>query len=65
MTTAIEIAFWGCVALIAYAYAIYPIVVLTLAKLFGKSPIGYAPCTDGDLPSVSLLIAAHNEEQVI
>lgn len=65
MTTAIEIAFWVCVALIAYAYALYPIVVLTLARLFGKSPIGYAPCTDGDLPSVSLLIAAHNEEQVI
>jgi len=65
MTTAIEIAFWGCVALIAYAYALYPIVVLTLARLFGKSPIGYAPCTEGELPSVSLLIAAHNEEQVI
>lgn len=65
MTTAIEIAFWGCVALIVYAYAVYPIVVLALAKLFGKSPVGYAPCTDGDLPSVSLLIAAYNEEQVI
>lgn len=65
MTTVIEIAFWGCVASIVYAYAIYPIVVLMLAKRFGKSPIGYAPCTEGDLPSVSLLIAAHNEEQVI
>jgi cellulose synthase/poly-beta-1,6-N-acetylglucosamine synthase-like glycosyltransferase len=65
MTTVIEIAFWGCVALIVYAYAVYPIVVLALSKLFGKSPVGYAPCTDGDLPSVSLLIAAYNEEQVI
>jgi len=65
MTTAIEIAFWGCVALIAYAYAFYPIAAFTLAKLFGKSPVGYAPSPDSDLPSVSLLIAAYNEEQVI
>jgi cellulose synthase/poly-beta-1,6-N-acetylglucosamine synthase-like glycosyltransferase len=64
MTTAIEIAFWVCVALIVYAYAIYPIVVWTLARLFGRPPVSVA-LADNELPTVSLLIAAHNEEQVI
>ncbi len=64
MTIAIEIAFWVCVASIGYAYAIYPIVVWTLARLFGRSPVSVA-LTDNELPTVSLLIAAHNEEQVI
>ena len=65
MTTAIEIVFWVCVALIGYAYAIYPIVVWTLSRLFGRSPVSARDLADHELPTVSLLIAAHNEEQVI
>jgi len=60
----IEILFWVCVALIVYAYAIYPIVVWGLTRLFGRLATSPALAED-DLPSVSLLIAAYNEEQVI
>ena len=62
--TTIEIMFWVCVALIVYAYAIYPIVVWGLSRLFGRLATSPALAED-DLPSVSLLIAAYNEEQVI
>lgn len=64
MTTALEIAFWVCIALIVYAYALYPIVVWALSKVFGQAPASDVRA-DSDLPSVSLLIAAHNEETVI
>jgi cellulose synthase/poly-beta-1,6-N-acetylglucosamine synthase-like glycosyltransferase len=64
MTTALEIAFWVCIALIVYAYALYPIVVWALARIFGQAPVSDIRA-DSDLPSVSLLIAAHNEETVI
>jgi cellulose synthase/poly-beta-1,6-N-acetylglucosamine synthase-like glycosyltransferase len=64
MTTALELAFWMCVASIVYAYALYPIIVWGLSRLFGRLPASPA-LADSELPSVSLLIAAHNEEQVI
>jgi cellulose synthase/poly-beta-1,6-N-acetylglucosamine synthase-like glycosyltransferase len=61
---AVELAFWTCVAAIAYAYAVYPLLVWVLARLFGQAPAPGA-YTDNELPTVSLLIAAHNEEKVI
>ena len=64
MTTVIELGFWVCVALIGYAYVVYPIVVWGLSRLFGRMP-ACTPPAEGDLPRVSVLIAAHNEEQVI
>ena len=61
----IAAGFWLSVAAVAYAYAGYPIVIWTAARWFGHraepAEIG-AGC---DLPRVSLLIAAHNEEAVI
>jgi cellulose synthase/poly-beta-1,6-N-acetylglucosamine synthase-like glycosyltransferase len=62
--TIIETMFWVCVALIVYAYAFYPIVVWGLSRLFGRLATSPALAED-DLPSVTLLIAAYNEEQVI
>jgi cellulose synthase/poly-beta-1,6-N-acetylglucosamine synthase-like glycosyltransferase len=62
--TIIILSFWLCVAGIAYAYAIYPAVLWVLAKCFGSAadpPLR----REEDLPSVSLLIAAHNEAAVI
>jgi cellulose synthase/poly-beta-1,6-N-acetylglucosamine synthase-like glycosyltransferase len=62
--TAVELVFWLCVAPIVYAYAVYPVLVWTLSRLFGRLPAS-RHLADGELPSVSLLIAAHNEEHVI
>src|SRR2546430_11645700 len=56
--------FWGSTASVAYAYAIYPPVIYACSRLFGRAPS--APeVNDVDLPSISLLIAAHNEDAVI
>jgi cellulose synthase/poly-beta-1,6-N-acetylglucosamine synthase-like glycosyltransferase len=59
-----EVAFWTCGGLVAYAYAGYPIVLPSLARRFGKDRAG-PPCSRGELPTMSLLIAAHNEEAEI
>jgi cellulose synthase/poly-beta-1,6-N-acetylglucosamine synthase-like glycosyltransferase len=58
------IAFWVCAACVFYAYVGYPLVLWTLARLVGRRPV--PPAEGGaDLPSVSLLIAAYNEEAEI
>lgn len=53
-----------CAFGVAYAYALYPIVVWACARVFGSRRIA-ADMSEGELPSVDLLIAAHNEEAVI
>jgi cellulose synthase/poly-beta-1,6-N-acetylglucosamine synthase-like glycosyltransferase len=58
---AIEIAFWVCVGLILYAHAGY-LLVLWLAA---HSKAVARPMSMQRLPSVSLIIAAHNEADVI
>ncbi len=55
------IVFWCCVLLILYVYAGYPLLLTLLASLRPK-PRFSSPV---DLPSVTLLIAAYNEERVI
>jgi len=62
--TMVEIAFWLCVALIAYSYVGYPVVIWALSRIFGTAPAS-RPLPDDELPMVSLLIAAHNEEDII
>jgi cellulose synthase/poly-beta-1,6-N-acetylglucosamine synthase-like glycosyltransferase len=52
--------FWSAAVLVVYAYVGYPALLMLLARHFGR-PAGK---TDA-LPSVTLLIAAHNEEAVI
>ena len=56
--------FWLSAGLVFYTYAGYPLVVWLLSRWLGRRvevPVG----NDADLPSVSLLIAAYNEEAVI
>jgi Glycosyltransferases, probably involved in cell wall biogenesis len=53
--------FWFCVATIAYTYAGYPALLTVLARLRPARP--FPPFTD--LPMVTLLIAAYNEQNVI
>ena len=58
------VVFWGCAALILYTYLVYPVLVIALAALRRRIT---APrdATDADLPYVSVLVVAHNEESVI
>jgi cellulose synthase/poly-beta-1,6-N-acetylglucosamine synthase-like glycosyltransferase len=68
LQTAAAALFWVCVALVIYAYVGYPVVVWALARLFGgrTRAAGHPePQSPADLPFVSLLIAAYNEEAVI
>jgi len=51
-----EMTFWGCVALVAYAYVIYPLALLCAVRLRGR------PASRGAFTgSVSFVVAAHNE----
>lgn len=52
--------FWGGALLLAYAYVGYPLLVWGLAQRFGRETR-----TGSRLPSVTLLIAAHQEADVI
>lgn len=61
---ACEILFWSCLLLLLYSYVVYPLLLLCFVRLFGATRTP-APVPDSMLPSVSLLIAAHNEESVI
>jgi cellulose synthase/poly-beta-1,6-N-acetylglucosamine synthase-like glycosyltransferase len=58
------ILFWACLAPVAYAYLGYPLLVWGLSRVFGRRVVPRSG-DDADLPAVSLLIAAYNEEAVI
>lgn len=53
-----------CFMVVGYAYLGYPILIYCFSKLFGRAekPL---PIVDADLPFVSMLIAAFNEEDEI
>ena len=61
---AVEIVFWTCLFLVVYAYALYSACIWLLARS-ACSSAGPANDAADDLPRVTLLVAAHNEEQVI
>jgi cellulose synthase/poly-beta-1,6-N-acetylglucosamine synthase-like glycosyltransferase len=53
-------AFWLCAAALVWTHAVYPLTVAALARVRAR------PVRKGDdLPSVTLIVAAHNEETVI
>jgi len=63
MTTALQVFFWASVGLIAYVYFGYPALLFLLSRWRKvQSPLRR---DDFEEPTVSLIIAAHNEEQVI
>jgi cellulose synthase/poly-beta-1,6-N-acetylglucosamine synthase-like glycosyltransferase len=55
-----KLTFWFCLMLIAYAYFGYAIWLWFYARLY-RRPILHKPVT----PSVSIVIAAHNEEKAL
>jgi cellulose synthase/poly-beta-1,6-N-acetylglucosamine synthase-like glycosyltransferase len=61
--TAIAIAFWACVALIVYTHLGYPLVLRTLVALRRRPTL--KPGAWDEPPTVSLVIAAYDEEDVI
>ena len=64
MRAALEIVFWVCVALIVWTQLAYGLVLALLARVFARTPtvpVG----ADRPLPSLSLIIAAHDEQAVI
>lgn len=64
MSAVLQGIFWFSVGLVVYAYVLYPILITIFAKLFGTRHVAI-DCSDGHLPSLTLLICAHNEEAVI
>jgi cellulose synthase/poly-beta-1,6-N-acetylglucosamine synthase-like glycosyltransferase len=60
MSIASQIVFWGCVALLAYVYAGFPMLVALWARWRGR-PVRRAEIT----PTVSLVVAAYNEARGI
>ncbi|MFI5028246.1 MAG: glycosyltransferase [Solirubrobacterales bacterium] len=67
---AVEIAFWLCVALIAYTHLGYPLVLFFLARATGATPGQRkqsmpAESVAEQMPVVSLIVAAYDEAEVI
>ena len=60
--TAVEVIFWASAGLLVYAQLGYPLVLLALARLTPDVPQTAGAASP---PTVSLIVAAHNEESVI
>lgn len=57
----LETALAVCLGLVAFAYLGYPVLIYLLSRAFGRHPV--PPAVEAaDLPTVSLLVAAYNEE---
>jgi cellulose synthase/poly-beta-1,6-N-acetylglucosamine synthase-like glycosyltransferase len=75
VTTAAEATFWACVLLVAHTYALYPALLFAaygLAQV--QRDLDYLarggdrrrrPLPEPELPGVSVVIPAHNEEAVL
>lgn len=70
-----EITFWACLFFIAYTYLLYPLLLFqayTFAQIWRdvfylsrRCSTRASDFSDAELPRISLIIAAHNEESVI
>ena len=67
--TALKIAFWICIALVVYTYVGYAILLwllLRVKRLFTKPrPLPVMPLNEDLWPTVTLMICAYNERDVI
>jgi len=62
----VEALFWAFLLLTFYAYVGYPVIIYMLSGLLGRDPVPPSPAVVPDaVPSVTLLIAAYNEQAVI
>lgn len=60
-----QLMFWLCVLLVLYIYVGYPLLITLLSVLKSKTGKVASTLSEDDLPSVSILIAAFNEEKDI
>ena len=58
----LQLIFWICLFLVAYTYILFPLVLKLLAGNRSLKARSYA---EEELPVISVLIAAHNEEKMI
>src|SRR5260370_11982627 len=60
-------AFWLAAGIVIYVYAGYPLVLVVLRGLLGRSASreGWTSSDGGATPTVSLLVAAYNEADMI
>jgi cellulose synthase/poly-beta-1,6-N-acetylglucosamine synthase-like glycosyltransferase len=63
--TAVAVVFWVSVGLLVYTHLGYPAVLWALARRRDPSGRQAVEATDDALPRVSLIVAAHDEEDVI
>ena len=56
---ALQIIFWISVALVLHSYIFFPFILSLLAK---KRKLKWNAFTDNELPEISVLISAFNEE---
>ena len=64
MEPLLQALLWGSVGFVLYVYLGYPLLLALLASVWGeKRP--FSPQPNAQLPSVTLIIAAYNEEAVI
>lgn len=59
----IRLIFWISALYVAYTYLIYPVIIIAAARLRGKRPVSGHDASA--LPSISMVIIAHNEESRI
>jgi cellulose synthase/poly-beta-1,6-N-acetylglucosamine synthase-like glycosyltransferase len=62
---AAKLAFWGSAGLLVYTQLGYPALLAGLDRLRRPRDPDILPYSDGDLPAVSLVVAAYNEAPVI
>jgi cellulose synthase/poly-beta-1,6-N-acetylglucosamine synthase-like glycosyltransferase len=69
---ALEIVFWVAAGLIVYAHLGYPLLLWALVRLFGeRQAVGHSEAirdlagVPGELPTVTVIVPAHDEEEVI
>src|SRR6266481_6804292 len=65
MTLAILVAFWVSIALIVYAYLAYPLLVDWVARIRPRTVKRQLSNQAAELPVVTVIIPAHNEERWI
>ncbi|HVA20039.1 MAG TPA: glycosyltransferase family 2 protein [Solirubrobacteraceae bacterium] len=63
MNTVLELLFWLSIALIVWTQLGYALALAALAALLGARKS--SPADTGERPSVSLIVAAHDEQEVI
>ncbi len=60
----LNVIFFVCAALTVYHYIVYPAIVILLARAAGK-PVPPREPAEADWPTLTVVIAAYNEERVI